>query len=483
MRFRTSVAPQPSSKSAASLTEPRERTHSQLERRLLAAILVLSLLLQLLLAPFRGFFGDVQTYVQWAELFSAHPLKFYSLVGGTLSPYPPLTIYLFSAVEFVYIGLGHLLGFSNVQLMPPRYTPFAAQWFVAKLPAIAANVGSSWAIYRLARSATSARWALLAALVYALAPSMLLDGALWGQTDGVPVFFILLALLATRSQRPGWAGALLGLAIMVKPQPVIFVPILLFYILLTDGRRAVARASLAGLVTIVVVCSPFLLPPHVEMLDYYQDTIRSLGLVTSHAYNLWYLIDYEIRQTLVYHTPVIGSLTATPIGVILFAPVYLLALYLVWRRRSMASVYMAMSLAAIGFFDLTALQHERYMFQALAFLLLAAVYYDAFVLHYIIASITVFMNMLIVSLASRIPVGMNPPMNQFFMHHPGIALLTAGLNLVLLAGVIITSVAWSRGSSHPSLADFWSARTARRAPIQGLPQETAVHAPSRQRTG
>ena len=97
---------------------------------------------------------------------------------------------------------------------------------------------------------------------------MILDGAIWGQTDGVPIFFLLLAIVAIQAQRPVWAGALLGLAVMVKPQPVIFIPILLWYVLLTAGWRDLARASLAGLITILLICSPFLLPPHIQMLAY-----------------------------------------------------------------------------------------------------------------------------------------------------------------------------------------------------------------------
>ena len=62
---------------------------------------------------------------------------------------------------------------------------------------------------------------------------------------------------------------------------------------------------------------------------------------------------------------------------------------------------MAMALVAVGFFDLTALQHERYLFQALAFLLLAAVYHRPFVLHYALASVTVFTNILCKSRRSR----------------------------------------------------------------------------------
>ena len=338
------------------------------------------LLYNLLVAPYQGFFHDLPIYLDWGAKFDGHPLLFYSL---TRSNYPPLTIYIFGVVDLLYYGIGHLLGFTNTQLAPSLSAPFAVLWFVGKLPLIAANLGSSWLIYRLARQATAARVALLATLAYAVAPSMILDGAIWGQTDGVPIFFVLLAVVAVQERRPLRVGAFLALALMIKPQPVIFIPILLWYVLLTAGWRDVARASLAGLITILLICSPFLVPPHIQMLDFYHDISYYFSNVSVSAYNFWFLIEWLLfGGRLMYQTPVVGSLTPGPIGIILFTPVYVLALILVWRRRSVATLYMAMALAAVGFFDLTALQHERYLFQALAFLLLAAVHYRSFVIHY-----------------------------------------------------------------------------------------------------
>jgi dolichyl-phosphate-mannose-protein mannosyltransferase len=423
--------------------DARRQVQSPFERHALGLILGLSLALQFLLAPYVGFFQDLQVYMGWGAAFDAHPLMFYTLTG---SNYPPLTIYILGAVQLVYHVVGHALGYSTAQLVVPPQSQFAVLWFVEKLPIIAANMGSTLLIYRLARPATSARWALLATLAYAVAPTMLVDGALWGQTDGIPVFFLLLAIVAIQSHRPAWAGVLLSLAVLVKPQPVIFVPILLLYLLRTGGGRECIRASLAGLMTILVMCSPFLLPPHLEMLVLYQSTLHYLGVVTSNAYNLWFLVQGLMGTQLLYQTPVIGSLTATTIGYLLFLPVYALALVLVWRRRSIAGVYMAMALAAIGFFDLTTLQHERYIFQALAFLLLASLYYHSFALHYLIASTTLLTSLIIVCvLAMGLPIS-SAPLHIFFSNYRAIAVVTAFTNLALLLTVIISCAAWMKAS-------------------------------------
>ena len=269
MQIQIDSRPQPGSQSGTK-PGPRHRTPAQRERYILASILGLSLAIQLLFAPYQGFFQDVQIYMGWGAVFDAHPLTFYSLTGAN---YPPLTIYMFGVVELLYHGVGHVLGFSNAQLMIPLHNQFAALWFIAKLPLIATNVGASWLIYRLARPVTSARWALLAALAYAVAPSMVLDSAVWGQTDGVPIFFLLLAIVAIQSQRPFWVGAL--------PVSQSWSSLSLrssspfcsgMFSSRTDGVIS-PQASLAGLITIVVICSPFLLPPHIQMLNYYHNTI------------------------------------------------------------------------------------------------------------------------------------------------------------------------------------------------------------------
>ena len=146
-------------------------------------------------------------------------------------------------------------------------------------------------------------------------------------------------------------------------------------------------------------------------------------------------------------------MTVDSLGMLLFAPVYALALALVWRRRSVATLYMAMALVAVGFFDLTALQRERYLFQALAFLLLAAVYHRSFIIHYTIASITVFTNILLVAAFAGAKVAQEPqflPLYHFFIHHSQILVMTALLNMALLLGVTVSCLAWLRGARRGS---------------------------------
>lgn len=418
------------------------------ERALLWGILGVSLVIQLLLAPYRGFFNDMQIYLRWAAAFNSDPLTVYS---SSQAAYPPLTIYLYAALELAYHAAGRLLGFSDARLAVDGLQRFSALWIVAKLPTISANLGSSWLLYRLTRPTTSARWALLATASYALAPSLLLDGALWGQTDGIPVVLILLAIVAIQRERPGWAGAALGAAVMIKPQPIVFLPLLLLYLLRVAGWRAAARASLALVGVVVALCLPYLLPPRFELLTFFHNATMFLGYVSYNAFNLWFIVN----PLLLSRTPVVGPLTAAPVGALLFTPVYALALALVWRGRSLAALSMALALAATGFFELTAMQHERYLFQALAFLLLAAACSRAFAVAYAVASLTTFVNML----AAVAAVGSLPlrepalaPLDAFFWRPPVVIFATLVAQLALFAALIALCLRRARSGERASLS-------------------------------
>src|SRR5262245_47764997 len=151
-------------------------------RRFLALASV-ALAVRLCLAPFGGFFVDLQIYAAWGLSVRDHFAESYSLhsVGFTLANYPPLTMYLMGALVTVYGWLAGLVG------AHPAYEPAQSPAFAAflKLPEIAAELALVALIYCLARRAKSERWALLAAGAYAFAPPVLFDGALWGQTDGI----------------------------------------------------------------------------------------------------------------------------------------------------------------------------------------------------------------------------------------------------------------------------------------------------------
>ncbi|WP_392544026.1 glycosyltransferase 87 family protein [Oryzobacter telluris] len=99
-------------------------------------------------------------------------------------------------------------------------------------------------------------WPRLVAGALLLLPTVVMNGAAWGQCDAVYDSLVLGSLYLLITRRPWWACALFGLALAFKLQAVFFLPVLV--LLLLTGRQgvvsltAVPAAFLAALVPAMV---------------------------------------------------------------------------------------------------------------------------------------------------------------------------------------------------------------------------------------
>ena len=122
------------------------------------------------------------------------------------------------------------------------YPPVAQVWFVAghsvgasqlqdlgwQLFALLADVATMVLLWRLlVRFGRDPRWVA----VYAWSPVAVLEAVQNGHVDGLATLFVL-AAVGLAGRRPGWSGAALGAATMVKLYPALLLPVLL-------GRRPV----------------------------------------------------------------------------------------------------------------------------------------------------------------------------------------------------------------------------------------------------
>ena len=420
----------------------------------LIPLLAVALIVRLLIAPFHGFFYDLQAYVTWGRLLDHHFLHFYSVASttdvvnatryGYLPNYPPLTVYLYGLLDGLYALTAHAVGAHptyNVSLSP-------ALAVYMRLPIIAADLGMVALIYVIARRRWSAHAALLLAGSYALSPAVLFDGAPWGQTDGMFTLAIVCALLCAYRGRGVWAGALLALAVTLKPQPIIFVPLIPLYLLRWSGWREALR-SVGGMVGAgAVVCAPYLLPPHPQIVIFVR-VARQVALAkpwaTLDAMNLWWALGIIRRPGA---APLVGSLSPDTIGVALFALIFAVIALGLWRDRSLERLFLSAGIVATAFFTVTTLQHERYLFPAMALFLLAALENRRHLVPYVLASVVSFCNMAMAVLINANPPDgfpANPGVNlnnaqTYFIHHGLPTLVVAALDVWLLLIVSILYV-------------------------------------------
>jgi hypothetical protein len=393
------------------------------------ALLAVALLLRLLLAPVRGFGGDLQAFVNWGILFDRHPLHVYS--SPTPVAYPPLTIYFFGVVVGAYALARHvLLGPPAPSFLLEQSSAFIA--FV-RLPLIAIDLGTVIVMYAVGRHFASERRALLLAALYAFAPAILLDGTLWGQMDGLMVLLTLIALLLVAQQRVVWGGVVFGLNLMVKPQPVCFLPLILIFLLRWVGWRAVVRFLGALVGACDVICLPYLLPPHPQLLVFLH-TLRATTDFSSSADadNLWWLLGLGHYPA---SRPLLGPLTPSLLGWLLFSMVVAVVAYGTVRSASRQRYFFGAGLLALAFFDLTTYQHERYIIPALSLFLLVGCFSWLGIVVSVVAGATMFLNHATFIVLYANPVVDVRNLAAFLRQHPEMSAIFSAVNIFLLIEV------------------------------------------------
>jgi hypothetical protein len=158
---------------------------------------------------------------------------------------PPSMLYLWAFLR----GLAHLTGL-----------PFSF-WF--KAPAILADLGSLWLVWRMLRSRLgerSIRWSLF---LMAVAPASVLISGFHGQNDSVMIFFLLLAAYLVEKGRTLAGGAAFGLSLCVKVAPIIAIPVLVFY---QFGRKKWVAFFAATVGVLLIAWSPFIISDPLAVL-------------------------------------------------------------------------------------------------------------------------------------------------------------------------------------------------------------------------
>ena len=198
-------------------------------------------------------------------------------------------------------------------------------------------------------------------IVMAIYPGFLVTTAFWGQTDALLTLLLTLSLIFLNRDRPAWAWGFLGLALIMKFQAIVALPLLLCL----SFRRYRFRRTIAGVTicTTLVVFGvlPFIagsgfenaLRPYVGAVDRYPTT-------TVNAFNLWYLVTpstWDARPPLLFNNIqdsllLFGSLTFKNVGLGFFVIYTTLILVAVWRNYNQHREFVWAAALYFGFFML-----------------------------------------------------------------------------------------------------------------------------------
>ncbi len=302
--------------------------------RTLLPALVLALGLRLLCLDYRS--HDYDTFLaQWVEFFRTN--------GGFAALREPVGDY---NVPYLYF----LAAFS--------YLPVPDLYLIKGL-SVLCDVLLAWGGLRLVRrlcpSDSRAPWTCFALLL--LLPTVVLNGAYWGQCDSLYGALVLLALSAALEGRPGTSVVLLSVAFSFKLQTVFLIP--LWCVFWYTGRLRLRHLLWfpAGYFATIV---PALLlgRPLGDILSIYLRQSASYSALTLNAPSVYSLLPYQMEMD---EGLAAGAGIAAAFALVL---ALLAVLFLLRRRVTQRALLTAAVVLAVGVPFLLPHMHERYFFLA-----------------------------------------------------------------------------------------------------------------------
>ncbi len=325
------------------------------EKLLLAGILLVVLALKIAAAPHFQYKVDVGTYSAWAmRLANEGPARFYA--PNYFADYPPGYMYVLWGIGLLSKALGIAYGSAGFIIL-------------LKLPALLADAAVSLLLFARLRG-TGKRLAWTASLAFTLNPALLLNSAVWGQTDSVLSLLVLLAVLTQGERRFELAWIFAAFAVLTKPQALLLVPLLMFWPWGWWKSGRPISSLLAVLAMVFAVADPFRGDrPWRWLVDLYFGTTGYYAETSVNAMNLAALLfgmrhnDAEITLGL--------SANTWSFGIGLLIGLGFFAAYL-WRRDRLQHINLFASATLVSFLCLTRM-HERYLYPFFVFAALIGV--------------------------------------------------------------------------------------------------------------
>ncbi|MCR4882951.1 MAG: phospholipid carrier-dependent glycosyltransferase [Clostridiales bacterium] len=239
-----------------------------------------------------GYPVDINCFLSWGTTMSQYgPSRFYSTTS--FCDYPPaymLVLWLNKAFCNVVAAL-------HGGTMPAWINDVAVLKFI---PGIC-DLALSYCMYRTAvKRGSDQLQASLLALLLAFNPVLLVNSAAWGQVDSVLAFLLVLVAMFAIHGKWQFVMPCYVFAVLVKPQALMlgFLGLSAIVLAWVRGDRSVRKRMLAGIVyaalTALVLILPFAQGQKPGwLLEKYTDTLSSYPYATVNTANLYYLFGFN----------------------------------------------------------------------------------------------------------------------------------------------------------------------------------------------
>ncbi len=333
---------------------------------ILGVIVIAGVALRLGVAWHEGYRFDVDTNQGWGKtvVLQGWATSYTSQVDGTMIPnYPPFSLLIFGVVTKIY------------QLFSPNIESGTMLFrYLIKAPAMLTDVGCAIVIFYIFRRLKRPQAGLLAAAVFLFNPAVWFDSAVWGQTDVIFTFFILLSMVMFVRNAQMFGGMFAAFALFTKVQAIMLAPLLGMTALLSPKNfyRSVVGIILVG----GVISLPFILLGHgMQLWSVFSSSVGFYARVSQNAYNFWWAMFLDAANDMNDVDLFAFGLSYYRMGLVCMTVLYgiILARFIpTWLRAHNESaryeaMFAAATLCSLAFFLFNTQMHERYLFPFLLF--------------------------------------------------------------------------------------------------------------------
>lgn len=274
----------------------------------------------------QGFSSDISCFYCWAlRAFEGGLPGFYS--EEYFSDYPPGYIYI------LYFA-GALLSLFKSSFLSP------SSLIIIKLPAIICDLITGLLVYRYASKRNNSMAVLLAAF-YLLDPAIIQNSSVWGQVDSVFTLALVLMCIFLTEKKTIPAYFAFAAGILIKPQTLIFSPLIILGIYENVFRGGVKKGKLVkelicGISAVGLMLAAFLPFGIEKVIQLYISTMSSYPYVSVNAYNFWSMLGLNwVPQD----TSLIGPITYKMVGTAVILLICIFSAVVFLKRISSSDRY------------------------------------------------------------------------------------------------------------------------------------------------
>lgn len=338
-------------------TENMQITKNQ--KNILACTILVFLLLKILLSVWPWFDSstsgtDFSTYRQWSLQLVNHGFnKFYET--AQYFPYPPLSNYFFWSLGMITKIFNQPI---NGMLMTVLF----------KLPNIISELAVGFFLFVLARKKNTFKISYTMMLFFLFQPAMTFISSVWGQWDGLMLFFLFLSFYCLYEGKTVFGLILLICSILVKPQAFPFIIPLAVLGFKNGGYRKFLIGGLTALIFLLLLFLPFFpSDPLRGAYSYFKSNLSSFApRFTSSGFNFWYLFYGGWRDDF----PMLFGISVRVWTRILAMGFIILCSGFIFFKKTIKDHALAVGLCGFSFFLFFTQMKERYMYAVMPFVIL-----------------------------------------------------------------------------------------------------------------